>query len=84
MPSKNKRRVRRSLSITAEAYWRLRELAQLGQIGESCSQVVEQLINRAADEAGIPTVTREEAIAAFGMDRKPEPAPKIASQHFTF
>ncbi len=84
MPSKKKRRVRRSLSITAETYWRLRKLVDLGSIATSGSQVVEQLITRAADEAGIPTVTREEARTAFGMHRKPEPDPEIVSQHFTF
>lgn len=79
-----KRHDRRAVSITPQAYERLREYCE--GTGQAMSAVIEDYVHRLADSAGIEQLSRDEAIAR----RMSRGAPthvrshEFPGQHFTF
>lgn len=76
-----KRQTRRSISVKAETYARVELLALKRK--DSCSNTLEELIDMACTAAGIPTVDRDQAIAAQGQKSRPA-GPDAAGGIFTF
>lgn len=85
MAQSKKRRIRRSVSMPVEVYWRLLQLSELNVEGENPSQVIATAIHTLADRHGVARITREEALR---LCPAPQPRPTadetIVSQHFTF
>ena len=77
---------RRSTSMCAATYWRLKQLVRM-QVGVSSSAIIESWVNDKADELGISQPTNAEA---HGMLRDESGAPppvrveEVVSQYFSF
>lgn len=82
------RQRRVAISVPAETHWRLRKLVEKG-VGDNDSALVGEMINVLADQHGIPTISRDEALAERARQRFERETParehiEIASQYFTF